>query len=225
MPALCTTRRKIPFRMSWRNVHLPIPRGMGSDGRAPHSAVSLGGAKGGAEVALHGGVVGGQLADAEAVVEADRGADSPDLEFKRRSAGESVEPGRRGAAGAAKQARVHAPPLHAVGNVGLVERVEIGLGLLPCKDAFGPGDVAQALGEDLLRVQLGLPEVSASLCRSSHPGGPGPEHLAAEPVEGPERLRPAALPSAGLVRERPRPPWRRGRVMSTWSVRGRSSVV
>jgi hypothetical protein len=66
----------------------------------------------------------------------------------------------------------------------------------------------------------------------------GPEHLAAGPVEGPERLwaaahiaicaaaeavRYGALPSTGLVRERPRPPCRRGRV--TWSVRGPSSVV
>jgi hypothetical protein len=38
-----------------------------------------------------------------------------------------------------------------------------------------------------------------------------------------EAARYAALPIAGLVRERPMPPWRRGRV--TWSVRGPSSVV
>jgi hypothetical protein len=114
--------------------------GMCSEGRAPHSVVSLGGAKGGAAVALHGRGVGGQHAEAEAVAEA--GADIPALEFKCRSAGESVEPGRGGAAGAAKQASARAPPLHAVGNVGLVERVETGLGLAPFEDALGLGDVA-----------------------------------------------------------------------------------
>jgi hypothetical protein len=66
-------------------------RGMCSDERAPHSVVSLGGAKGGATVAMHGRDVGGQHAEAEAVAEA--GADFPALEFKSRSAGESVEPG------------------------------------------------------------------------------------------------------------------------------------
>jgi hypothetical protein len=65
-------------------------RGMCSDGRAPHSLVSLGGAKGGAAVALHGRGVGGQHAEAEAVVET--GADFPALEFKSRTAGESFEP-------------------------------------------------------------------------------------------------------------------------------------
>jgi hypothetical protein len=48
--------------------------GMCSEGRAPHSVVSLGGAKGGATVALHGRGVGGQHAEAEAVAEA--GADN-----------------------------------------------------------------------------------------------------------------------------------------------------
>jgi hypothetical protein len=66
-------------------------RGMCSDGRATHSVVSLGGAKGGAAVALHGRGVGGQHAEAEAVAE--DGADFPVLESKSRSAGESVEPG------------------------------------------------------------------------------------------------------------------------------------
>jgi hypothetical protein len=129
-------------------------RGMCSDGRTPHSVVSLGGAKGGATVTLHGRGVGGQHAEAEAVAEA--GADFPSLEFKSRSAGESVEPGRGGAAGAAKEARARPPPLHAVGIIGLVERVKTGLGLVPCEDALGLRDVAPALGVDLL--QLGFPE-------------------------------------------------------------------
>jgi hypothetical protein len=82
-------------------------RGIFSDGRAPHSVVSLGGAKGGAAVALHARGVGGQHAEAEAVAEA--GADFPTLEFKSRSVGESVEPGRGGAAGAAKQELARLP--------------------------------------------------------------------------------------------------------------------
>jgi hypothetical protein len=49
--------------------------GVCSDGRAPHSVVSLGGAKGGATVAWHGRGVGGQHAEAEAVAEAN--ADFP----------------------------------------------------------------------------------------------------------------------------------------------------
>jgi hypothetical protein len=160
-------------------------RGMCSEGRAPHSVVSLGGAKGGAAVALHGRGVGGQHAEAEAA--AGVGADFPALEFKSRSAGESVEPGGGGATGAAKQARARAPPLHTVGIVGLVERVETGLGLVPCEDALGLGDVARELGVDLL--QLGLPEVS----RLAIQGLPlGPEHLAAGPVQRPERLWVAA---------------------------------
>jgi hypothetical protein len=205
-------------------------RGMCSEGRAPHSVVSLDGAKGGATVALHCRGFGGQHAEAEAMAEAC--ADFPTLKFKSRSAGESDEPGRGGAAGAAEQARAHASPLHTVGIVGLVEHVKTGLGLVPCKDALGLGDVAQALGVDLL--QLGLPEVSHLAVQ----GLPlGPEHLADGPVEGPERLWAAAhrdvrgsrgcevtaLPSAGLMRERARPPWRRERV--TWSVRVPSSVV
>jgi hypothetical protein len=80
--------------------------GMCSDGRAKHSVVSLGGAKGGAAAAWQGRGVGGQHAEAEAVAEA--GADFPTLEFKSRSAGVSVESGRGGAAGAAKQARARA---------------------------------------------------------------------------------------------------------------------
>jgi hypothetical protein len=90
---------------------------------------------------LHGRGVGGQHAEAEAVAEAS--ADFPALEFKSRSAGESVKPGRGGAAGAADQARARSPPLHAVGIVGLVERVETGLGLVPCKDPLGLVDVVQ----------------------------------------------------------------------------------
>jgi hypothetical protein len=99
-------------------------RGMCSEGRAPHSVVSLGGAKGGATVALHGRGVGGKHAEAEAVAEAS--ADFPTLEFKSPSAGESVDPGRGGAAGAAEQARLCAPPLPTVGIVGRVERIETG---------------------------------------------------------------------------------------------------
>jgi hypothetical protein len=69
--------------------------------------------------------------------------------------------------------------LHAVGIVGLVERVETGLGLVPCEDALGLRDVAKALGVELL--QLGLPEVSHLAVQ----GLPlGPEHLAAGPVKG-----------------------------------------
>jgi hypothetical protein len=108
-----------------------------------------------------------------------------------------------------------------VGIVGIEERVRTSLGLVPCEDAFGLGDVAQELRVDLL--QLGLPEVS----RLAAQGLPlGPEHLAAWAVEGPECLwaaiamcaaaeaaRYAALPSAGLVRERPRLAWLRGRVI------------
>jgi hypothetical protein len=97
-----------------------VQRGMCSEGQAPHSVVSLGGAKGGATVALHGRGVGGQHAEAEAVAEA--GADFPALEFKSRSAGESVKPGRGGAAGAAKQTRARAPPLHAVNDIRYMAR-------------------------------------------------------------------------------------------------------
>jgi hypothetical protein len=42
------------------------------------------------------------------MVVAEASADFPALEFKSPSAGESVEPGRSGAAGAAKQARARA---------------------------------------------------------------------------------------------------------------------
>jgi hypothetical protein len=51
-----------------------------------------------------------------------------------------------------------APSLHAVGVVRHEERLNTGLGLVPCEDALGLGDVAQAPGVDL--HQLGLPEVS-----------------------------------------------------------------
>jgi hypothetical protein len=75
-----------------------------------------------------------------------------------------------------------------VGVVRREERVETGLGLVPCEVAVGLGDVAWALGVDL---QLGLPEVS----RLEHTveGFPlGPEHIAAGLVKGPERLWAAA---------------------------------
>jgi hypothetical protein len=119
-------------------------RSMCTEGWAPHSVVSLGGAKDRATVALHGRGIGGQHAEAEAVAEA--GADFPALEFKSPSAWKSVQPGRGGVAGAPEQARVRAPPLHAAGIVGFVECVKTGLSLVPCEDALGLGDVAQALG-------------------------------------------------------------------------------
>jgi hypothetical protein len=83
-----------------------------SEGRARHSVVSFGGAKGGATVALHGRGVGGQHADAEAVAEA--GADFPALEFNSRSAWRvsSQATCRGGAAGAAEQGRARASLLH-----------------------------------------------------------------------------------------------------------------
>jgi hypothetical protein len=108
-------------------------RGMCSEGRAPHSVVSLGGAKVGATVALHGKGVGGQRAEAEA----EAGVDFPALEFKSRSAGESVEPGRGGRQEQLSR-RTRALPCTLFASrciVELVERVETGLGLVPCEDA------------------------------------------------------------------------------------------
>jgi hypothetical protein len=83
------------------------------------------------------------------------------------------------------------------------------------KDALGLGDVAQALGVDLL--QLGLPELPPRCGQSTSPLGPSESWNASGPPRiamcvPAEAVRYAALPSAGLVRERPRPPWRRGRV-------------
>jgi hypothetical protein len=135
--------------------------------------------------ALHCKGIGGQHAEAEAVAEA--GADFPVLELKNPGAGACVEPGRGGAASEANQARGLSPPLHAVGIVGITERVGTSLGLVPCEDALGLCDVAQALGVDL--HQVGLPEFS----RLAVQGLPlGPEHLAARTVEGPERVWAAA---------------------------------
>jgi hypothetical protein len=69
---------------------------------------------------------------------------------------------------AGQQARARAPPLHDVGIIGLVEYVEAGLGLVPCKDALGLGDVAQALG--LTSFSSGFQRSPASLCRASQWG-------------------------------------------------------
>jgi hypothetical protein len=82
---------------------------------------------------------------------------SPLLSSKARESGRvssQAEAGRQ--AQLSRCART--PSLHAVGVVRREERLETGLGLVPCEDAFGLGDVAQAPGVDL--HQLGLPEVS-----------------------------------------------------------------
>jgi hypothetical protein len=93
--------------------------------------VAVAGAKGRPAAALHCRGVWGQHAEAQAVAEA--GPHLPTLE-------------RQGQAEVGRQAqlsrRAGAPPLHAVGFVRREERVEMGLGLVPCEDAFGLGDVA-----------------------------------------------------------------------------------
>jgi hypothetical protein len=92
-------------------------RGMCSEGRAPHPMVDIGRVEGRATVALHGGGVGGQHADAKAVAEA--GADFPTLELKGPGEGERVQPGRGWTASAAEQAGPGAFPVLCAGIKGL----------------------------------------------------------------------------------------------------------
>jgi hypothetical protein len=117
---------------------------------------------------------------------------SLDFELQGPGEGEGVEPGRGGAAGTAEKARASAPAVHAGGVVRREERVGTGFGLVPCEDSLGPGNVAEALGVQLL--QLWLPEV-APLAVEGHPLRP--ERIAAGSIEGPERLRALAHGNVG----------------------------
>jgi hypothetical protein len=105
--------------------------------------------------ALHCGGIWGQHAEAQSVAEA--GPHLPALELQGPESGRvssQAEAGRQ----AQLSRRARTPFLHAVGVVRREERLKTGLGLVPCKDALGLGDVAQAPGVDL--HQLRLPEVS-----------------------------------------------------------------
>jgi hypothetical protein len=87
------------------------------------------------------------------------------LELHGPGEGEGVEPGRGGAAGTSEKARASAPAVLSGRVVRHEEGVETGFGLVPGEGSLGPGDVAGALGVNLL--QLWLPEV-APLAVASH---------------------------------------------------------
>jgi hypothetical protein len=160
MPALCTTRRKMPFRMSWRNVVCAA-----TDGHHIPWSASVG-----REVVPQSHYTAGALEDS--MLRPRRWwrlvRTSPLLSSRAGVQGRvssQAEVGRQ----AQLSRRARAPPLHAVGIVGLVERVETGLGLVPCKDTLGPGDVAQVLGvPKVTSFSSGFKRSAASLCRACH---------------------------------------------------------
>lgn len=84
MPTLCTTGRKIPFRMSWRN----MVHAAGNAHSIPWSESVEGGPAG----ALDGGDVGWQHSESEAVAEG--GPDFPSHDCSGISEREVIEPGR-----------------------------------------------------------------------------------------------------------------------------------
>jgi hypothetical protein len=72
MPALCTARRKVPFRMSWRNVTCAA--------RAEHRMPWSVSVRWRVAAALHGGGIEGQ--DGEAEVVSEGSLELPALELK-----------------------------------------------------------------------------------------------------------------------------------------------
>jgi hypothetical protein len=138
MPALCTTRRKIPFRMSWRNVVCAARDG--------HPMVNIGRPEGRAAVALHGRGVGGQHADAVA----EAGEDFSALEFQRFGEGKCVKPCQGRAARAAEQAGASIPPFCSVGVEGFRQSVGSGLCRVPRELALCCGNSSQAVRAHLL---------------------------------------------------------------------------
>jgi hypothetical protein len=126
MPDLCTTRRKIPFRMSWRNVICAATDGhripwSASVGRrvVPQSHCTAGALEGSMLRPRRWPVRNSPLLSSRAGVQGRVSSQS--------EAGRQAQLSRRARA---------LLPLHAVGNVQLVERVETSLGLVPCKDAW-----------------------------------------------------------------------------------------
>jgi hypothetical protein len=135
MPALCSTRRKIPFRMSWRKVvcaarvghRIPWSTSEGQRG-APQS---------------HGRGVGGQHADAKAMAEV--GADFSALEFQRRVEGKHIQPCQGWAARAAEQSGTSTLPFCGAGVEGFQQGVGSSLCRVPRKLALCCDDSSQAV--------------------------------------------------------------------------------
>jgi hypothetical protein len=193
-------------------------RGECSKGRTLHPMVNIGRAEGRATVALHGMGVGGQHADAKAMGEAS--VDFSALEFESLGEGECVQPCRGRAARAAEQAGACALLFCRAGVVRLPQGVSAGLCCLPREVALCCSNSSQAARAHLL--VLWRPQSASTAMQGSRLG---PELCAVGSVEWPKGLWPIkhglvggcsggkVLPSAGLVRDRQRAPWRGGRVI------------